>query len=195
MTQNSNTTKDALIDAGLNAMTRRGFNGVGLNDIVKAADVPKGSFYYYFESKDAFGAAAVRSYGEAGAAKRREILTEDAPPISRLRRYFDMLRVDFSELEHTEGCFLGAMGSEMADQSEAVRKALKEQFNGWRSSFVSILNEAKAAGDIGEEVSVEPLADYIIHAWEGALIRMKIEKSSKPLDDFIETTFEQILKG
>ena len=51
-----------IIDVARAIITHKGYSAVGISEIVKAADIPKGSFYYYFPSKEAFAEALLEHY-------------------------------------------------------------------------------------------------------------------------------------
>ncbi|MEO1016488.1 MAG: TetR family transcriptional regulator C-terminal domain-containing protein [Pseudomonadota bacterium] len=185
--------RDRILMNGLPLMAERGFNGVGIKDIVAAAGVPKGSFYYYFDSKDAFSVAAVQAYAAEGAFMRAKFLSDQTqPPLDRIKAYFEALVDLFAAKSFREGCFLGAMGTETADHSEGVREALDSSFRLWREDIARTLQEAAAAGDIPIEIDPQDLADLLINGWEGALIRMKVEKRAAPLHQFLRVFWRMV---
>src|SRR5437870_3897626 len=113
--------KDYLIDAGLTVMATRGYNGTSIKDIVDAAEVPKGSFYTYFKSKEDFAIAALEKVADERMQKGRKLLSDrDIAPLERLTLYFTE-SINRIEAELNGGCFIGNMCQEMSDSSEAIR--------------------------------------------------------------------------
>ncbi len=191
-----NDQRSFLIDAGLKAFLRAGYSDTGIKDIVDAADVPKGSFYYYFDSKEAFAAAVVDRYAELNGERRHALLLGDrrTAPLKRLRSYFEGYAGLLKDAGYVGGCLLGNLSAEVADHSPAVRERLTFAFASWQGTIVEVLDEAKARGDLPNGLEPHATGAFLINAWEGALVRMKAEKTSAPLTLFIDIVFNQLLR-
>src|SRR5580692_2891796 len=85
------TTKERILDAAEEIMLAKSFHSVGLNEILAAVKVPKGSFYHYFKSKEQFGVELLGHYVQEHSARLRRILLEssDLNPLERLMAFFD----------------------------------------------------------------------------------------------------------
>ena len=176
-----------ILSAGLQLMRARGYNGTGVKDIVDAAGVPKGSFYNYFQSKEAFAIAAMRQVAEGNLIQMRRLLVESPdPPTARLLRFFTT-NIDHLKREgqYQGGCFIGKICQEMADVNEAIRGAAGDVLAEYEQVFADCLNEACEQGELSDDLDAGALAGFLFSAWEGALIRMKTTKNAKPLDDFM----------
>jgi len=185
--------REQLLTAGFETMYRKGFNATSVQDITDAAGAPKGSFYNHFESKEALAAEAVRKYVEAGKV-HREILRDDKlPPLRRLRKYFETLSQAVVKAGFSSGCLLGNFGAELSTQSPLVARRVREAFAAWCDMLASVIAEAQKAGDVSTRFSPESLAEFIIDAWEGAILRAKLAKSRAALDVFLEVAFANIL--
>lgn len=182
-----------LLAAGLEALHKRGFNATGVQDITDAAKVPKGSFYNHFESKDALGVEVVNRYGAKAAEHRRLLLEGTEPPLVRLRDYFRQLNRLGPASGFSRGCLLGNFGTELPSQSPAIRAALKMAFDDWAQAIAQVIKEAQQAGDVSKDMSAETLANFLLNAWEGAVMRSKVEKGPAALDAFLSVTFNKIL--
>src|SRR5438128_1503690 len=124
--------RERLLDAGLEALHRRGFNACGVQEIATAAGVPKGSFYNHFESKEALGAAVLDRYWQQRADSVLRILDDaEVRPRERLRRYFAAMAAKLAKRGYTGGCLIGNLGAELSDQSKLVCDRLAEVFAGW----------------------------------------------------------------
>lgn len=178
--------KDAILEAGLGVMRAKGYNGTSVRDIVEAAGVPKGSFYNYFESKEAFAVAAIRSAADVDLEQARAFLGHaDSGPLERLYSFFTARATQYRDSNFEMGCFLGTMSQEMADSSELIRKVLCEVLNEQTAVVEQVLSEAKAQGQVDPDVDTCIAAEFLFNAWEGALMRMKAAKSAEPLEAFI----------
>ena len=126
---------------------------------------------------------------------RRALLEEEAarPPLERLRRYFEAYAESLAKQGFARGCLLGSLSAEIADHSDAVRERLIRAFADWRDMVAAVLEEARARGELPDGLSPAAAADFLVNGWEGALVRMKTEKSGQPLTLFIATAFDRLL--
>jgi TetR/AcrR family transcriptional repressor of nem operon len=190
MTRPSN--REDIVQAGLKCLIEKGFNAVGVQDITDAAGVPKGSFYNHFESKVALGVVIVERYG--ANQTRREILTDPTvPPLKRLRRHFDRISALFVDSHFTRNCILGGFSAELANQSETIRESLRKLYGQWTKDIEVTIAEAQAKGEIAGKTKASDLAAFLLDAYEGALLRARVERSRKPFDRFIKFAFSELL--
>ena len=185
--------REKLLAAGLEALHERGFNATSVQDITDAAKVPKGSFYNYFDSKDALGVEVVRRWS-AAASERRKILVEGkGRPLARLRTYFKTLNELAPATGFARGCLMGNFSAELSGQIPAIRAALKAGFDDWTRDVAQVVAEALEAGDVSKDMSAPALAGFLIDAWEGAVLRSRVEKRAAALDAFLALAFNKIL--
>ena len=194
MSQSS--TQDKIIEAGIELFLEKGYNGAGLKEILAAANVPKGSFYHFFDSKEAFAKAALQNYAQAFTPLLRQFLVNgEGSPLSRLDAFFGAMIQRFDqEMECKGGCLIGNFAQEMADSSPLFRQVVASVMNDWKGHFVTCLEEAQRVGELAEHLPVEALAEVLLNSWEGALLKMKVVKSVAPLEDFRKVFFE-LLNG
>lgn len=179
MTQNEIDSRTSLINEGLKVLITNGYDGVGLGAILGAAGVPKGSFYYFFRSKEDFAAAVLDAY-ERYYVNLRETIFGDATrsPLQRLLHYFDQLeRIHLSEVP-LGGCLYGVLAQTVALRSPEFRAKLAAVFETWNAQLRSLLEQAQGAGEIDPRLDPKDAADFLIEAYEGALIRMKVDGGS-----------------
>jgi len=187
-------TKDDIVRAGLEIMLTKGFNATGVEAILKKANVPKGSFYNFFPSKEEFGLAVVDQFrAEIGVISQPILADCSLPPLARLRKYFEILIDRFEENNCTQGCLIGNLGLEMADQSDALRKRLDDGLSRWTDMVASVLVEAQSAKTLPTDLDTRLLAGTLISSFEGALLFGKVKKSVEPLRSFICLFFDQFL--
>ncbi len=187
-------TRKNLIEAGVRMIHEAGYTATGIQDIVNAADVPKGSFYNHFESKEAFAAAVVDTYFEQSLEFLRSFFDrDDIPALKRLELYFSTRIQTFRSAGYTHGCMLGNLSLELADQSHIIRERLATHFNTWSALFEGCIAEAQRSGALQNPLSAAVLARFLLNSWEGALLRMRAEKSDRALSEFMEVVFSQVL--
>lgn len=185
--------REQLLAAGVETFHRRGFNATSVQDITDAAKAPKGSFYNHFESKEALAAEAVRKYVENGRARLSILRDAKLRPLRRLRLYFEGLNDAAAKAELSAGCLLGNFGAELSDQAPLVRKRVGEAFEAWSDAIAAVIGEAQQAGAISGKASPKALAEFTLHAWEGAVLRAKVTRNRAPLDQFVAITFSRVL--
>lgn len=160
----------------------QGYHGTGLKEILDAVKVPKGSFYNYFGSKEDFGAEVIQHYASPFIAQLNAHLeAADDDALGAIKRYFDELIVELERNEFKGGCLMGNLMGEIGDTSEICRKSLQSAVTRYRNLLQSGLAKAQQQGTVRLDKSPEEMADLLTNAWQGALLRMKIEKSSVPI--------------
>ena len=192
---NAKSTRDHLLDVGVELMHRNGYNATGLSDILKATDVPKGSFYHHFSSKEDFAAAALAQYVAQEEEHAASVLNDfRTPPLKRLKRYFTDLTKTYGQAGEIPGCMMGRFSLEMAVESPQLRKLISASFAGWQQKIAAVVQEAVEEKELPSDTEPEPLAGFLLNSWEGALLRSQAEKSNSPLDTFIHYAFDVLLK-
>ncbi len=188
------SSRDKFIEAGLRLLPRVGFTATGLQDIIDEGGAPKGSFYNYFASKEGFAIEVIDRYTETFAAiANRNLGNSRKTPLARLHAYFKELIAINEEKDWSEGCLLGNLGQEIAAQNEPVRKRIDVALRLWRSALAECIREGQALGEIRKDIPAEALADVSLSAWEGALLRMRIQRGREPLDHFVKAILGTLL--
>ena len=183
--------REQILSAGLSTLRRKGFNATSVEDITEAAGVPKGSFYNHFESKEALGAEAVLKYrGKSEALK--ELRDTKAAPLTRLRKHFERQNEGALKPEWS-GCMLGNFACELSDQSPLIREQVAAAFAAWSDEIALVIGEAQRGGAVSNDLPPKALAAFVIHAWEGAVLRVRVDKDRAPLQLFLKVVFSKIL--
>ena len=180
-------TRERLLRAGLTVLTEKGFSAVGIEEILGAARVPKGSFYHYFESKEAFGLALIDAYAAYFASKLdRWFLDESLAPLERLKAFAADAEAGMAKFGFRRGCLVGNLGQEMGSLPESFRARISGVFTDWEVRTAACLKAAQAAGEIAPEADAERLARHFWIGWEGAVLRAKLDRSGAALEIFME---------
>jgi TetR/AcrR family transcriptional repressor of nem operon len=188
-------TRDHLLEVGLRLIRSMGYASTGMKEILDEARVPKGSFYHYFPSKEAYASEVLKLYAQGERERCQAILGDHTlPPLPRLRRYFDELIRVYGPSSAVTGCLMGNLSLEMAGQSDSIQGILHESFSIWQSALADVLREAIDRGDLAPTFEPEEMADFLINGYEGALLRSKADRSMKPLETFVHFTFTVLLK-
>src|SRR3981081_2208262 len=186
--------RERLLDAGLETLHRRGFNGCGVQEITDAAGVPKGSFYNHFESKEALGLEALERYWEGAQNNLKMLADAEVAPLLRLKAYFRKLNGLARKVEYRPGCFVGNLGAEMSDQSPVFRKRLAAIFGSWSRAIESCVKEAQADGSVRRDLDARTIASFLLNSWEGAVLRSKVDRGPEPLEAFEKVVFTALAR-
>jgi TetR/AcrR family transcriptional repressor of nem operon len=184
--------REQIVDAGLKTLLEKGFNACGVRDITDAAGVPTGSFYNHFASKEALGAEIVGRYAQENS-RRKALRDKRLSPLERLRRHFDGLGQMYADLDYGRGCLLGNFSAELADHSPLIRERLAALFASWTKDIEEAVRDAQADGTMSSKLDPADLAAFLLDAYEGALLRARVEKSGAPLDRFMTIAFAHLL--
>lgn len=182
-----------LLRSGLEVLTEKGFSATGIDEILRRVRVPKGSFYHYFASKEAFGAELIERYGTYFARKLERHLTDESlAPLERLRSFIAEAEAGMAKYEYQRGCLIGNLGQEMSALPESFRARLNGVFADWQSRVAHCLSEAQAAGEISEHSNFDQLAAFFWIGWEGAVLRSKLERNPEALRIFADGFFASL---
>ena len=172
----------------------RGYNNSGLEAILQEAGVPKGSFYYFFESKEDFGLRVLDAAAEEYEAEVERYLGDTSlSPLERLKRYFETCCEKLESKQCRSGCLVGNLSQEMADQSERFRTQVGLIFRRRVERYAACLQEAREAGEISTDWDVRELAEFWLNSWQGAILRAKTLRDIGPLKTFVKIMFDLIL--
>lgn len=188
-------TREELIQVGTEIIALHGFGPTGINAVLSTAGVPKGSFYYYFSSKEDFGLAIIDAAAADYAARIDSFLSDaNYPPLERIRNYMTAGMAQLGAGQCKRGCLLGSLGQELSSHNETFRARLDAVFKNWKQRFSRCLDEARSVGDLAADSNTGPLAEFLLSGWQGAILRAKMSQSTAPLQAFIDTVFGQVLK-
>lgn len=189
-------TQALLVHAGLEILTEKGFSATGIDEILRRVNVPKGSFYHYFESKEAFGAALIEAYAAYFAAKLDSHFKNKAlTPLARISAFVTDAEQGMQRHEFRRGCLIGNFGQEMGALPESFRAKLQGVFGDWQQRLSRCLAAAQESGELSRQHDCDELASYFWIGWEGAVLRAKLEQDSWPLHTFAAGFFKAISTG
>lgn len=180
-------TRAALIRCGMEILTEQGFMTTGIDMVLKRVGVPKGSFYHYFDSKEAFGQAVLESYAGYFAHKLdRWFLQEAVPPLQRLGNFVEDAKAGMARHQFCRGCLVGNLGQEVAILPESFRLQLEATLCTWQVRLARLLRKAQEAGELAAEADCEALAAFFWIGWEGAVQRARLTRDNVPLEVFFK---------
>ncbi|QSQ22012.1 TetR/AcrR family transcriptional regulator [Pyxidicoccus parkwayensis] len=163
-------------------LLRKGFTAVGLTEILAAAQVPKGSFYHYFGSKEVFGEAVLEDYFAEYLARVDDLLAQPGTAAQRLLGYFrDWLDSQTGD-EAQSRCLAVKLGAEVSDLSESMRAALERGTRGIIERLARCIDAGKADGSLRTAPDAQVAGAALYQTWLGASLLAKISRNRAPLD-------------
>lgn len=193
-TATKQTTKADLLSKGMEIMLEKGYNNTGIQEVLDACGVPKGSFYYYFQSKEEFALQIIDHWAnEYGESLKRSLEDSSLEPLDRLKVYCETGTKTFAANQCRKGCLIGNLSQEMSDQSEVLRARLEEAMTRTRNLFAGCIKLAQQSGQVDPTLDHVQLAEFFLSGWHGALLRAKTTKTTAPQRAFIALVFDKVL--
>ncbi|WP_165313481.1 TetR/AcrR family transcriptional regulator [Vibrio ziniensis] len=194
MNEKSHDTKQHILDIGYELIASKGFTSVGLSELLKNAEVPKGSFYHYFKSKEQFGEALLQDYFNQYQQKLENLFaTSGVSEYEKLMQYWRYwMEQNRSECQ-TGKCLVVKLAGEVSDLSEPMRLALHKGTNKVITTVAEHIEKGIQSGELkvkdGQQTS-----ELLYNLWVGASLVNKIRHDDASLAQALKVT-EQILKG
>jgi TetR/AcrR family transcriptional repressor of nem operon len=187
--------REQILQAGLPLMFRSGYHATSVRDICAAARAPQGSFTNHFRSKEQFTIEVLNRYFDYLKKLITEALSNQRlAPRERLKRYLEIITDKLKRDRWMLGCLIGDFSLQASSHSNRLRKRLDAIFKEWRALFASCIAEAQDGGQIDSKFRAIELAEFLLASWEGAILRMKVERSPAALDRFKTIAFETVFK-
>jgi TetR/AcrR family transcriptional repressor of nem operon len=183
-----------ILDTAKPIILGKGFSSVGLNELLSAAEVPKGSFYHYFKSKEAFGEALIDSYFANYLERLSNHLKNSGESAGdRLMNYW-LLWLDTQASDDNDGkCLVVKLGSEVSDLSEPMRISLEQGTSQIVALIAECITDAQADASLSAEIVATDCALVLYNLWLGATVLTKIRRNRSALEAAMTVT-RQLLK-
>lgn len=174
--------RERLLDQGVSLLLEKGYHATGLKEILDTVQIPKGSFYAYFSSKEQFAAEAISHYIEPFIERlSAHLYNPELDGLAALKVYYAELIAEVAQTGFKGGCLLGNLMGEIGDTSPLCRDALLDAVDRYSELQRSALERAQREGMVRKDKSAKAMADLMLNGWQGALLRMKVEQSVEPL--------------
>lgn len=182
-----------IIEKGTELFRKKGYNNVGINEILKACDIPKGSFYNFFETKEDFAEKVIDNYGANSLAMISEALGDkNVSPLQRLKDFYSML-INRNETDgFNAGCLITNLSMEVGGFNNKISEATNQSFNLWVDEIAKCIAEGQEKGEIIKHMQAKEIAEYLHTGISGAFSRMKVNKNREFLDTWFKLSFDYI---
>ncbi len=184
---------DNILDKGIDLFRLNGYHNTGVRDILKACNMPKGSFYHSFESKEDFVIKAIERFDEIISKDFEKNLSDESLSyFDRIKNHFMIHIKWYTNNDYRVGCLLGNLSTEVAGTIDAVSNKISGIYEQWSRGLASFIEKGQKAGEISSNIEALDLANYLFDSFNGSLGRMKVERSGKPLEQFLNINLEFI---
>lgn len=185
-------TKERLLEVGLPLLLEHGYNGLGVQALLDAAHVPKGSFYHHFADKEDFALQVIDRYMDGVHRALDNCLSDERRrPLDRIRRFFEVVAEEYRD-EGYLGCLLGGLGQELSGTSEVFRRRIEGCFSEVASRTAKCLDEAKKRSELPPRTDTRRLASLMVDCWEGAALRSRLRGDAAPLRAMLDFFFRAV---
>lgn len=185
-------TRQHILDSGYQLIAGQGFSNVGLSQILKHADVPKGSFYHYFKSKEQFGEALINDYFDDYQRRIEERFhSNEGTAYDRLIGYWQCWIDVHSESCALQKCLVVKLSAEVSDLSEPMRLALLNGATQIIGAISRCIDDGVKEGSISSQ-NADETAELLYNLWVGASLMSKLRKNSDGLDRVMLFTQSQL---
>lgn len=189
------STKQRLIDAGLRMLLEQGYNALGIQTLLAATDIPKGSFYHHFKDKEDFALKVIDAYiAEVHAGLDACLGDQTRPPLARVRYFFELTQQKYRQ-DGYMGCLMGGLGQELSGVSDVFRRKIEWCFSSIAKRLAICLAEAQKQGQIRTECDVRRIADLLVDCWEGAALRSRLRRSPASLQEMLDFYMRSVAAG
>ncbi|MDX1588355.1 MAG: TetR family transcriptional regulator C-terminal domain-containing protein [Oleiphilaceae bacterium] len=189
-----NPVKASLLNAGRELLSQQGYHGTGIKAVLDRVGVPKGSFYHYFPSKEAFTAAIIRDYSDwLLGLMDMALARQGTSPRERIRQLYRQMIAEFERHDCVQGCLLGNLAAEIGAASPDCRQALNDAYNRWQNRFTELVAEGQAQDQFRQDLSPESISILFWNHWEGAILRMKLLGNSDSLHQTLDQLLDRLL--
>lgn len=182
-------TRQQLLQRGMAMLLRQGYNDLGIAALLEETQIPKGSFYHHFESKEDFGLQVIDLYMKAVHAGLDLCLGDESrSPLQRVRHFFELSEEKY-RTEGYLGCLLGGLGQELSGISKAFSRKVEECFNQIARRIAACLRKAIDEGGLPKDTDPDKMAELLINCWEGAALRSRLRRDPAPLREMLDFYF------
>ncbi len=188
--------KNDIIQAGYDLFYEKGYGVTGISEITEKVGIPKGSFYNHFKSKEEFGIAVLDYYLNSNEHLLKDsLLSKKNSPLTNLKKFFvNYIEIQEHVYHSSRGCLMGNMTIELADVNTTFREKIKVGFDKATTIIESCLENAKELEEVSRDLDTRQTANFLMNSWQGAMLRMKAEKTTDPLYNFYKVIFNQVIK-
>ncbi len=193
----SEQTREDLINAGIDQISRHGYHGTGIKQILDVVNVPKGSFYNFFASKEAFVVELIKQYSHNLLQEFEDFRQGPGAklsPVEQLRHMYQYGLAKYASSQCQKSCLIGALAMDVGPESADCQHALRAATGKWQVMLSALFAQAQQAGELRSDLSASSMANVYWATWEGTLMNLKVSGDAVKASDTMETVLSTLLR-
>ncbi len=184
--------KEDILAIGYDLLRKNGYHHVGINEVLQASGLPKGSFYNFFKSKEEFAAQVIDNYGLATKNWIEEYFSHEGTPLALIKSFYKNL-IDLNEKDDfSSGCLLNNMSNEIGRTNDNLAQKTDANFESWIKVLSKVIEEGQQLGEIRSDYTAKELAEFLHTGIYGTFSRMKVKRSRDFMDKWYDMTMDFI---
>ncbi|MEP7027290.1 MAG: TetR family transcriptional regulator C-terminal domain-containing protein [Candidatus Eisenbacteria bacterium] len=181
-TKKGEETRDRILAAATDLIHQRGFKSTGVADILAASGVPRGSFYFYFASKEELGCVLLARYRERQREALEQAFPLDAPVATTILAFFERSARAQAEGGCKSGCLLGNLAAEITDENEDMRRELAGVLQDVQQAMAGAFGAGQERGELSADFAPGAAADFVLSVFEGSILLAKARRDPRALE-------------
>ena len=191
---NKKYEREDILEIGIRLIKNRGYANTGIQDVLKAAGIPKGSFYNFFESKEAFALEAVAYYKDAIYKLLDGIDAVEMPACTKIKEVVLRANDAFCEGDSCRNSFLLSLANEVSHENPVFSKPISNCFDLFKEYIIKWVEIGQQNNEIIDAMTSQEIATYLLDAYHGAIMRMKYELNANAMTTYCDKTLKAIQK-
>lgn len=190
----SSPTKEALLQEGMQQLALNGYHGTGIKKVLDVVNVPKGSFYHYFDSKEAYVAHIIGEYNQQSLRLFDSVMEQpNTTAIEKLETIYQQLLKQYANANCQKGCLIGSLAAEIGYSLELCQQAMQLSVSNLESRMAKLMTQAQVEGSIRSDLRPQEVAELLWSTWEGVLIKMQMDGNIDTAKRVLNILFKQLL--
>lgn len=187
------SVREKIVAAAAQRFHALGYNACGVQEIVDAAGVPKGTFYNYFKAKELLAREVLSNYWSGAGLD--ELANKSIAPLVRLRQHFERIASRYKKAGFKNGCLVTKFVNEVSDLTPHLQSDVESKLAQWTGLIAEAIRDGQENGSISIAIDADQTARFLVEGWGGATGAMKLSASRRPIDDFLSLAFGVVLRA
>lgn len=192
----ANHPKEKLINTAAALVHKQGWTATGINQILSDAGIPKGSFYYYFKSKEALGVAVLQlHYANLKDLLTRTLSNSEVTPDVAVYEYLREITRYHQQTEGKLGDPIASLADEIANQSPALLAEANKAFAMTEEVWTNLIRRGQREGAISPALDPVEAAQTAMMLVSGSLFHMKCSAKVNPIELAYASIYQTLFGG
>jgi len=180
-------SKEEIITKGIELIRKNGYYGTGVQQVLKACHIPKGSFYHYFNSKKDFALHAVEKYAQDTIDDLDRLMKRDElSGKEKIESFFKDQLEFYRDQKYEMTCLMSIISFEVGSVDAELSETITQKFHVIKDRIAAMAAQGQEQGEINRSLPPDKIASYLVDGFNGALVTMKYEQTSRGIEQFLD---------